>query len=168
MEKEQIVKALECCAATSAEACRECPVDQSIKDDCRCCSFLAGNALGIIREQEKQIAEFSATVERRECVIRLLEQDVRDRDRLLLENVEKVYPKFVRDYKQALSDLEAAAPPQDLVSIDAVREAIKRYCHKLIDEGKDLVEVTEFNADLQRILDTAAQKQKEGNSYGKT
>ena len=130
MEKSQIVKALECCAATSAEACRECPVDQSIKDDCRCCSFLAGNALGIIREQEKQIAELAAVVERRECVIRLLEQD--------------------------------------LMSIDAVREAIKRYCCKLIDEGKYLVEVTEFNADLQRILDTAAQKQKEGNSYGKT
>ena len=65
MEKEQIVKALECCAATSAEACRECPVDQSIKDDCRCCSFLAGNALGIIREQEKQIDELAAVVERR-------------------------------------------------------------------------------------------------------
>lgn len=102
MEKEQIVKALECCAATSAEACRECPVDQSIKDDCRCCSFLAGNALGIIREQEKRIAEFSAT--------------------------------------------------QDFVSIDAVRDAIKRYCHKLIDEDKNFFEVTEFNANIQRFL----------------
>lgn len=38
------------------------------------------------------------------------------------------------------------------MSFDAVREAIKRYCYKLIDEGKDLVEVTEFNADLQKIL----------------
>lgn len=145
MEKEQIVKALECCAATSAEPCRECPVDQSIKDDCLCCSFLTGNALGIIREQQKQIDELAAAVERRECVIRLLEQDVRDRDRLLLEN-------GARDYKQALSDLEAAAPPQDLVSIDAVRDAIKRYCHKLIDEDKNFFEVTEFNADLQRFL----------------
>ena len=152
MEKEQIVKALECCIDGKSESCAKC-VYATVPFPSCCKEMLPKSALSLIREQEKQIAELTATVERRECVIRLLEQDVRDRDRLLLENVEKVYPEFVRDYKQALSDLEAAAPPQDLVSIDAVREAIKCYCHKLIDEGKDLVEITEFNADLQRILE---------------
>lgn len=44
-------------------------------------------------------------------------------------------------------------PPQTgLVSLDDVSAAIKQYCCDLIDAGKDVVEVTEFNADLQKIL----------------
>ena len=41
----------------------------------------------------------------------------------------------------------AKAPPLELVS-----RAIKDYCHDLVNAGKDNVEVTEFNAEIQKAL----------------
>ena len=59
-------------------------------------------------------------------------------------------------YIQAIDDLKekysVVAPPANLVSLEDVSKAIKDYCCELIDQGKDAVEVTEFNADLQSIL----------------
>ena len=49
MEREQIIKALGCCAA-SQNLCEECPIDRAKKDDCMCGQFLAQNALALIKE----------------------------------------------------------------------------------------------------------------------
>lgn len=50
MTKEQIIEALKCCAMANSEVCKRCPVDMAIKDDGRCCSYLAKNALSLINE----------------------------------------------------------------------------------------------------------------------
>ena len=44
-------------------------------------------------------------------------------------------------------------PPAKFLSLEIVSRAIKAYCCDLIDSGKVMVEVTEFNADLQNILE---------------
>lgn len=54
--------------------------------------------------------------------------------------------------KVAKELLEDVIHPRKLLSLDDVSLAIKDYCCDLIDAGKDMVEVTEFNADLQKIL----------------
>lgn len=57
MEKEQIVKALECC---SKDDCDNCPNDFG-----NCYANLAGDALSLIREQEKRIEEIKADTVRK-------------------------------------------------------------------------------------------------------
>lgn len=49
MERENIIKALECCASPEGR-CDECPIDQRHKDDCECGRFLVQNALARIKE----------------------------------------------------------------------------------------------------------------------
>lgn len=49
MTDEQIEKALHLCSFEDSECCDDCPIAEDIKEDCRCGSFLAENALGYIR-----------------------------------------------------------------------------------------------------------------------
>ena len=65
-----------------------------------------------------------------------------------------IYPVFVKNVVEAVAKelLEDVTPPAKLLSLEDVSRAIKDYCCDLIDAGKDMVEVTEFNADLQKIL----------------
>ena len=58
MEKEQIVKALECCANGSYDACAQCPLHDSpssLSEECM--EVLMEQALSLIREQEKRIEQ---------------------------------------------------------------------------------------------------------------
>ena len=63
LNREEIVKALECCA-TSQNLCEECPIDRAKKDDCICGQFLAQNALALITSQEQRIKELTEENER--------------------------------------------------------------------------------------------------------
>lgn len=49
LNQEQIIKGLECCASAENK-CEECPINQKLKDDCKCGEFLAKNALELIKE----------------------------------------------------------------------------------------------------------------------
>ena len=49
LNREQIVKALECCASPK-QMCKDCPMPEEIKDDCRCMEILSRNAVALIRE----------------------------------------------------------------------------------------------------------------------
>ena len=49
MEREQIIKALECCASEEY-VCAQCPIDEKIKDDCECGKLVVKNALSLIKE----------------------------------------------------------------------------------------------------------------------
>lgn len=57
MEKEQIVKALECC--TSGKPCRECEYKDKSKDTFGCRKKCLIDALSLIHEQEKRIEELT-------------------------------------------------------------------------------------------------------------
>lgn len=56
MEKEQIVKALECCKLNSGSACSDCPyMYAELADDESCSQRMALNVLALIKEQDEQI-----------------------------------------------------------------------------------------------------------------
>lgn len=55
LNREQIVKALECCASSSLEDCDNCPIDKQKKDNCECGRYLAIQALALFREQAEEI-----------------------------------------------------------------------------------------------------------------
>ena len=48
-DKEQIIKAWECCGSTTYR-CDECPIEQQKKDDCICGGYLAQCTLALYRE----------------------------------------------------------------------------------------------------------------------
>ena len=48
-DKEQIIKAWECCGSTTYR-CDECPIEQQKKDDCICGGYLAQCALALYRK----------------------------------------------------------------------------------------------------------------------
>lgn len=50
MTAEQTIQALKCCIDNNVNACDNCPIDKHIKDDCKCCQYLAENALNLINE----------------------------------------------------------------------------------------------------------------------
>ena len=54
VNREEIIKALECCANASNEACKKCPINDQIKDNGECCSYLATNALTLIKDLTPQ------------------------------------------------------------------------------------------------------------------
>lgn len=65
-----------------------------------------------------------------------------------------IYPAFVKSVVEAVAkELSEDVTPAKFLSLEIVSRAIKDYCCDLTDAGKDMVEVTEFNADLQKILE---------------
>ena len=49
LNREDIIKALECCASPNY-ICGECPIDQKIKEDCVCGQFASQLALTLIKQ----------------------------------------------------------------------------------------------------------------------
>ncbi len=58
LNRDQIVKALECCASDEY-ICNQCPIDEKIKDDCECGKVVARNALTIIKELTEENAKLA-------------------------------------------------------------------------------------------------------------
>lgn len=52
MEREKIIKALECCSTPSGKRCENCP---KVTEDALCMYRLAGDALALIKQQDEQI-----------------------------------------------------------------------------------------------------------------
>lgn len=49
LDREKTIKALECCASLKY-ACSECPVDEDLRGECVCGTFVMQNALTLIKE----------------------------------------------------------------------------------------------------------------------
>lgn len=49
LNRDQVVKALECCASPT-NMCKDCPMPEEVKDDCRCMETISRNALALIKE----------------------------------------------------------------------------------------------------------------------
>jgi DNA repair exonuclease SbcCD ATPase subunit len=56
---------------------------------------------------------------------RLLEADIAERDKMLEQKVEEVYPEFMRDYKAIREELESVCE-----ELPAARDALERLTHK--------------------------------------
>lgn len=64
MTDEQIEKALHLCSFEDCETCNECPIAEDIKEDCRCGSFLAENALGYIKRLKEKNRQLEQEIEK--------------------------------------------------------------------------------------------------------
>ena len=62
LNRDLIVKALECCASNSLEDCDCCPMDEKKKDNCECGRFLAIQALALLRELPEENEEKDETI----------------------------------------------------------------------------------------------------------
>ena len=63
MTDNEIIKALECCACVD-NACDDCPITSTLKDDCKCGEYLAKNALNLINRQKAEIEELEAEIDK--------------------------------------------------------------------------------------------------------
>ena len=64
MTDEQIEKTLRLCSAHDFECCGDCPIAEDIKEDCRCGSFLAENALYYIRRLKEKNQQLEQEIEK--------------------------------------------------------------------------------------------------------
>lgn len=163
LTSDQIIKALECCAA-GGHNCDNCPIDSKIKEDCECGSHLAHNARILIKELTEK-NELLASVNG------VLEADIADRDKLLEQKVADVYPEFMKDYKLMQKELDFyfdkneeesellekaistfGADAQLTVAIEELSELIKELC-KAKRGAVRLENVIEEMADCHIMLD---------------
>ena len=172
MEKEQIIKALEVCSNyQNFGDCDKCPAREGCDNEN---NFLEKEALSLVREREKRIEELEnicdsyalqyGTVKDQQAVIDRIKADTAktifaEIESLAMSKLDAGLSVAQLDdtyYIQAIDDLKekysVVAPPANLVSLEDVSKAIKDYCCELIDQGKDAVEVTEFNADIQKRI----------------
>lgn len=66
MTDGQIKKALLICGTADSRACKECPVDQKLKDDCQCGTFLAKKAFDMIEKLELELQAVSTILGEKE------------------------------------------------------------------------------------------------------
>ena len=98
LNREQIIKALECC---STENCTDCPYAVDDIFDISCGINKAKDALSLIKELTEEN-------EKLKMFNKLHEQDVEDMHKMLEKKVEEVYPEFMRDYQLMREELDGA------------------------------------------------------------
>ena len=76
-------------------------------------------------EMQKNISQQKAEIETQKCVIRLLEEDIADRDKMLESKVEDVYVEFIRDYKAMREELEGCYEELATARAEAFKELAK-------------------------------------------
>lgn len=65
MGNNDIKKALECCASPT-QMCKDCPMPEEVKDDCRCMETISRNALSLIKELTEERKDFEIRALREE------------------------------------------------------------------------------------------------------
>ena len=115
LNREQIIKALECCENEFCDACDNCPSPPNTSGNC--VVFVMRDALALIKELTEEN-------EMRSTIIQLLERDIADRDKMLESKVEEVYAEFMRDYKCMKEELEGMY--EELAELRLERDELKR------------------------------------------
>lgn len=93
-----------------------------------------------LKEEIKRLTE---ELESKNGVIKLLEQDIESRDKMLEAKVEDVYAEFMQDYKQMREELDGAYEEnaklaQALVKLQCYNEALGAEIVRLIEEKAEL------------------------------
>lgn len=90
MERNDVIKALECCAAPVTR-CDECPVDKAKKDDCVCGVYLAGEALKVIKLERVRRTRYQVFPDGRLKMIPTIESVKAD---TVKKMAERLYPLY--------------------------------------------------------------------------
>jgi hypothetical protein len=65
LKPEDVMRALECCASPT-QICKECPMPQEVKDDCRCMETISRNTLALLREKDAEIERLNGALKAEE------------------------------------------------------------------------------------------------------
>lgn len=121
LNREQIVKALECCASNSLTDCNRCPIDEQKKDNCECGRYLAIQALALIRELTEENERLRAEVSVKK---KLLDKCEERFSSIKADTVRKMLQRIKED---ALSVSLLSNPPKFMLEIseDALDQIAK-------------------------------------------
>lgn len=117
LNREQIIKALECCASEQC-ICEQCPIDEKIKDDCECGKVAARNALALINElTEANESLYAETKSQFDKISILTKMNKRLRgDYRKLNSVTLLYESFIEELT-----MEALTSNEKLIA-DTIRK----------------------------------------------
>ena len=92
---------------------------------------------------EETVKTLQEELKYKEGIIKLLEQDIEDRDKMLEAKVEDVYADFMQDYKLLREELDGAYKEnaelaQALVKLQQYNEALGAEIVRLIEEKAEL------------------------------
>lgn len=153
------VKSCQCNSCNRFDTCADCQYQWENKDvDCTFGDGVQGCAhyISFVKREDTPDGKRTDILEQEKRIEEIKADTVRKMQEAIKERCIKggIYPVFVKNVVEAVAKelLEDVTPPAKLLSLEDVSQAIKDYCCDLIDAGKDMVEVTEFNADLQKIL----------------
>lgn len=87
----------------------------------------------------EEIKRLKDEVETKDAIIKLLEQDIADRDKMLEAKVEDVYADFMQDYKLMREELDGAyrentALAEEVARLKQYNEALSAEVVRLIEE----------------------------------
>ena len=139
LDREQIIKALECCASPEY-LCEECPIDQNKKDDCICGQFLAKNALAIIKE----LTEENERLRAERDVLDSLVKDLRGRNK----GLQSANESLAKD----LGILEDELNECVQIKADTVREMHSEIERRCIEGGIYPAFVAKVVEDVEREM----------------
>lgn len=138
MEKEQIVKALECCGKVS---CKECPFavkgKGDIFDDTNCIAEMAAEARSIIREQDKRIEELEAKNKKLNNTRYMVCSDGRIE---MIPSAECVRNETVRKMQKRLAnryEFNCNADEENALDYADLCEWVERIANELLEEEND-------------------------------
>lgn len=152
LNSEQIKKALECCASPT-QMCKDCPMPEEVKDDCRCMETISRNALALIKSQEQRIKELTAKVAKweDECDLRgdmwckLNEEN----KRLTEENEAWQKQLIITEEKSGKAYYELACEVENLRSenenLHKSCTDLTRKCASLTEENERLIVTLKMN-----------------------
>lgn len=142
MNREQIIKALECCA--EQEVCGTCPFEGK----CGGMEYLLDNALSLIREQEKRIEALTLEYAGFEAGAKAVERFIKsDTVRKMAEMIEDhcikggIYPAFVsRAIEQIVKEMLDGA--ESFGIMDGIKKRMEQdtcvSCGNIIPEGRQV------------------------------
>lgn len=90
MNDSEVMMALSICTAVGS-GCDGCPYHESYDGD-NCLEQACADAVEIIKTQKDKLEAY-------ECINKLQQADIADRDKMLKQKVEVVYADFMKDYK---------------------------------------------------------------------
>lgn len=84
-----------------------------------------------VRAYRHTIEKLKEELERYQVINKLLESDIADRDKMLEQKVEEVYPEFMRDYKCMREELDGVY--EELAELRKERDAMMETLKKKTD-----------------------------------
>ena len=143
LNREQIIKALECCASEEY-ICTQCPIDEKIKDDCECGKVVARNVLSLVKELTEENERLRAEANKLDALCDELGVDIDVKLKHIYELEDKL--------KAEKADVMYFKDQIRADTVKKMQERLNKEC--LIDRGYEVL--------LEGTIDQIAKEMLEG------